>query len=248
MGGAMLRRWVETTKFDFTVIDPQAQELPSSVHHTTLEALDQRRFDAIIVGIKPQLIDEVLPDYSSYLKAEGWVFSMAAGASCARIEASLRCPKVVRIMPNLPALIGQSMSGLFAHSQVSADEKNSAETLARSIGRYLWVKDEDTLDRVTAIAGSGPGYVFEIMRSYVLAAQSLGFSEAQARELVLQTVQASASMAQQSELSLEALRNSVTSKNGTTEAGLAQLRAEQTLEELLKKCTRAAYARAVELR
>lgn len=86
------------------------------------------------------------------------------------------------------------------------------------------------------------------MRSYVLAAQALGFSEAQARELVLQTVQASASMAQQSELSLEELRNCVTSKKGTTEAGLAQLRAEQRLENLLERCTKAAYARALELR
>lgn len=247
MGGAMLQRWVQTTDHHFTVVDPSATELPATVRHCRFEDLD-KGFDAIIVGIKPQLIDEVLPDYVSYLSPKAWVYSMAAGASCQRLAQRLQREAVVRIMPNLPALIGQSMSGLFATSAVSEEQRNTAQELSKAIGQVLWVQDEDTIDKVTAVAGSGPGYVFEIMRCYVQAAQGQGFAPDAARRLVLQTVLGSAQMALQSDLDLEALRNSVTSKNGTTQAGLERLRADQQLETLLEACTQAAYARAVELR
>lgn len=248
MGGAMLERWVQTTQHRFTVVDPGAPSLPQGVEHCSPDALEKRQFDAIIVGIKPQMIDSVLVNYAGQLAEDGWVFSMAAGASCARIEAALHCPAVVRIMPNLPALIGESMSGLFATQAVSSAQREAAHDLAKAIGPCLWVQEEDLIDRVTAVAGSGPGYVFEIMRNYVDAATALGFAPEQAKALVLQTVLGSVKMALQSELSLEELRNSVTSKKGTTEAGLERLRAQQTLEKLLQDCTQAAYARAVELR
>lgn len=248
----MLQRWVQTTDHHFTVVDPSAKELPAKVRHCGFEELQEdpgvKGFDAIIVGIKPQLIDEVLPDYAAYLSPQAWVYSMAAGASCQRLAQRLQCDAVVRIMPNLPALIGQSMSGLFATSEVTQEQRNTAQELSKAIGQVLWVQDEDTIDKVTAVAGSGPGYLFEIMRSYVQAAQALGFDPAAARRLVLQTVLGSAQMALQSDLDLEELRNSVTSKNGTTQAGLERLRADQHLDTLLQACTQAAYTRAVELR
>lgn len=248
MGKAMLDRWVETTEHAFTVVDPGAKNLPAKVRHATQKELSDEPFDAIIVGIKPQMINEVLPPFKANLAPGGWVFSMAAGAAWQRFELCLGCSCVVRIMPNLPALIGESMSGLFASPDVNQTQRDTAQALAAAIGPYLWVEQEDTLDRVTAVAGSGPGYVFEIMRSYVDAAEKLGFERSQARTLVLQTILGSAKMAMQSDLSLEDMRNSVTSKNGTTQAGLEQLRADAKLAELLNHCTQAAYARAVELR
>lgn len=248
MGKAMLDRWAQTTDHAFTVVDPAAQDLPPNVQHLSLQALGNAQFDAIIVGIKPQMIDSVLGDYKANLAAGGWVFSMAAGASWTRFEPCLGTKAVVRIMPNLPALIGQSMSGLFASDDVTAAQRDTAQALAAAIGPYLWVDAEDTLDRVTAVAGSGPGYVFEIMRSYVDAAVALGFDREQARTLVLQTILGSAQMAMQSDLSLEEMRNSVTSKNGTTQAGLEKLRSGERLAQLLDDCTQAAYARAVQLR
>lgn len=248
MGGAMLHRWAQTTSHSFTVVDPTATSLPNSVEHRTFEALGDSTFDALIVGIKPQLIDTILPDYQKHVSPQGWVYSMAAGASCERLSKCLSTPAVVRIMPNLPALIGQSMSGLFATPAVTAPQKEVAQALAGAIGQWIWVKDEDTIDRVTAVAGSGPGYVFELIRCYIEAAQQLGFEPDAARELVLQTVLGAAQMALKSEQSLEALRESVTSKNGTTQAGLEKLRDQKRLEGLLRDTIQAAYARAVELR
>ena len=110
------------------------------------------------------------------------------------------------------------------------------------------VADEDALDRVTAVAGSGPGYVFEIARSYVEAAVEAGFTEDEATSMVLGTMQGTIAMAQQSDLSLEDLRNSVTSKNGTTEAGLNALNGQGKLSTLMSDTVQAAYRRAVELR
>ena len=108
--------------------------------------------------------------------------------------------------------------------------------------------DEDELDRVTAVAGSGPGYAFEIARCWIEAAIKLGFSPETARELVLNTLGGSIELAMTSEQSAEALRNSVTSKNGTTEAGLKALTEDSKLEELFESTVKAAYQRAVELR
>ncbi|MCI4646367.1 MAG: hypothetical protein MRY64_16420 [Hyphomonadaceae bacterium] len=115
-------------------------------------------------------------------------------------------------------------------------------------GELVWVETEDGLDRVTAIAGSGPGYVFEIARCYVEAACKLGFSEEQARTLVLGTMAGAIDMAATSPNSLADLRNAVTSKAGTTEAGLNALNGSGALSTLLEATTRAAYERAVDLR
>ena len=116
-------------------------------------------------------------------------------------------------------------------------------------GTAITVDAEDKLDRVTAVAGSGPGYVFEIARTYVAAAQELGFSAQEARAMVLGTMAGTVAMAQADEAGdLEALRNSVTSKGGTTAAGLDALNGDDTLTRLMRSTLQAAYDRAVELR
>jgi pyrroline-5-carboxylate reductase len=115
-------------------------------------------------------------------------------------------------------------------------------------GTFVWVDSEDGLDRVTAIAGSGPGYVFELARTYVQAATALGFSEDQARSLVLGTLAGTIEMAQSSNRSLATLRDNVTSKNGTTEAGLKALNGDNALTDLMSAAVHAAYARATEMR
>jgi len=115
-------------------------------------------------------------------------------------------------------------------------------------GKVIEVSDEDALDRFTAIAGSGPGYVFELARTYTMAAMELGFDEAEARAMVLGTIEGTIAMASADDTPLEELRNSVTSKGGTTAAGLAALNADGQLTDLLSNTAKAAYDRAVELR
>ncbi len=207
-----------------------------------------RAFDLVIVAVKPQILDAVLPDYAPRLAEGGFVASIAAGCSIARLRGLANGAPIVRVMPNLPAAIGQGVSGLCADEAVTAQQRDAIGQLMSATGKTLWVEDEDKLDRLTAIAGSGPGYVFEIARSYVAAAEELGFSAADARQMVLGTMAGTVAMAQQSGESLEELRNSVTSKNGTTAAGLAALNSGHELDQLMHATLGAAYRRAVELR
>jgi pyrroline-5-carboxylate reductase len=249
MGGALLGRWVKSPEWSFTVVDPMAQDLPDDVRlFRDRDELGSELFDLVIVAVKPQLIDAVLPGYEQYLGAAGCVGSIAAGCSVARLHSALGDVSVIRIMPNLPASIGQGVSGLFAGPKCTPAQRNGVESLMQQTGTTVWVDEEDALDRVTAVAGSGPGYVFEIARTYIEAAEALGFTTAQARALVLDTMAGAVEMARRSDESVETLRNSVTSKNGTTQAGLDALNGDGTLTELMRRTTRAAYDRAVELR
>ena len=261
MGAALLSQWqAEAEKsfpdYRFVVIDPAAQPTPDALQsaktgpiflNTPPEPHDCA-FDLVILAVKPQVLDLVAPLYVDRLAPGGFVASIAAGSSIARLQSLIGGAPVVRIMPNLPAAIGAGASGLCADPSVSPEQRNIADALMRAVGSVVWVDDEDQLDRLTAIAGSGPGYMFEIARAYVAAATELGFSPEAAKQLVLDTLAGTIEMARQSELSLEDLRESVTSKNGTTAAGLAALNGEGELDRLFQATLTAAYARAVALR
>ncbi len=249
MGGALLKAWAKNTDHSFTVADPAKPALPKNVAQvSSADELDGDMFDYLIVALKPQLIDTVLPDYLPYLADDGVISSIAAGYSAGRLTEQAPGRSVIRIMPNLPAMIAKGVSGLYAHGSVTETASRDIEELALCSGKVVWVDNEDMLDRLTAVAGSGPGYVFEILRSYVEAAMAMGFNEEDAKTLVLGTVQGTLEMALQSDLSLEQLRNNVTSKGGTTAAGLKALNGEEDFSALIRDTLDAAYKRAVELR
>jgi pyrroline-5-carboxylate reductase len=249
MGGALMAQWSNAKHATFTIVDPAMDEAP---HGVTLKSssseLDEHVFDIIIVAIKPQLIDKVLPEYKARLSVNGVLASIAAGCSVSRLQIAMGDVPVIRIMPNLPSEIGKGVCGLFASPKVEAHQRSAIENLMTLAGTAIWVEDEDGLDRITAIAGSGPGYVFEIARTYVHAAVELGFSQEEARALVLGTLSGTIAMAQSSDQTLEVLRDNVTSKNGTTHAGLVALNGDETLTKLMKATTQAAYKRAIEMR
>ena len=248
MGGALLSQWVGSGD-DYTIVDPGLDVAPDGVELVKERAaLGDRRFDIAVVAIKPQLVDEILPDYVDHLSDDGFALSIAAGCSIDRLRRVLGGKPVVRVMPNLPAAIGQGVSGLCASGDISQAQQTAATRLMERAGTVVLVDSEDKLDRVTAVAGSGPGYVFEIARAYVAAAMDLGFTLDEARSLVLGTMAGGVAMARDSDLTLAELRNSVTSKNGTTQAGLGALNGDDGLSERLRATVDAAYARAVELR
>jgi len=249
MGGALLKAWAENTDHQFTVADPADPQLPDNVSQVgSAGELGETMFDYLIVALKPQLIDTVLPDYLPYLAPAGVISSIAAGYSAEKLAAHAPGRAVIRIMPNLPAMISKGVSGLYAHGDVPDNATGEIEQLALCSGEIVWVESEDMLDRQTAVAGSGPGYVFEMLRAYIEAAEDLGFSAQDARTLVLGTVRGTLEMAQQSDRSLEELRNSVTSKGGTTAAGLNALNGGGEYYDLIRATLQAAYERAVELR
>jgi pyrroline-5-carboxylate reductase len=249
MGSSLLRRWTNIETAHFTVIDPISDFSHPKVRKLRDgDGLGDEMFDLIIVAVKPQLIDTIIPGYLSHLSASGTAVSIAAGYSTNRLQSLANGRSVIRIMPNMPASVGKGMSGVFATPAASVDHLQHVLTLMRATGDVIQVDTEDGLDRFTAIAGSGPGYVFEIARAYTQAAMDLGFDAATAKRLVLGTLSGAVEMAVSTGDDLDDLRNSVTSKAGTTEAGLNALNGDDGLTQRLQATTRAAYDRAVELR
>ncbi|WP_417321457.1 pyrroline-5-carboxylate reductase family protein [Erythrobacter aureus] len=249
MGSALLSQWMQGPEA-ITVVDPVGSEVPDGVALIADRAeIADRKFDLIVAAVKPQLIDDILADYADMLAPGGYVLSIAAGYSAARLSRLMGDAPVIRTMPNLPAAIGRGVSGICAGPHAGDDHIAHAQDFMGRAGTTVTVDSEERLDRVTAVAGSGPGYVFEIARAYTEAAMAQGFDEEEARAMVLGTIGGAIAMASEPGApSLEDLRNSVTSKGGTTAAGLNALNGDGGLSTRLHDTLKAAYDRAVELR
>lgn len=249
MGGALLQYW-NLGPDNFTIVDPALEIAPDNVRLcAAIDDLGDQHFDVTIVAVKPQMIDKVLPAYKAHIATDGYLLSMAAGTGAARLSKLAGDVPVIRVMPNLPAAVGQGVSGLFAQDAISPAQADHAMSMMDRTGTVISVDSEDRLDRVTAVAGSGPGYVFELARAYVAAAIEMGFSESEARRMVLGTMAGAVAMARDDGApGLEELRNSVTSKGGTTAAGLEALNGDAAMSHKFRETLQAAYNRAIELR
>ncbi len=246
MGSALLTAWLQRGGIDATIVDPGLQNAPpgtqSLVSH---EDLGNQKFDLIVIAVKPQMTGTVLPAYQGQL-ADGGVFvSIVAGTARQTLMGLVKAP-VIRIMPNLPALIGK---GVTAICRLGATEAQVIvlEKLLAANGSTVLVDTEDDIDRFTAVAGSGPAYMFEVLRTYTDAAIGAGFDPEVARRLTVETMLGAAALARDSSDDFATLRNNVTSKAGTTEAGLNELRAGDDLAGRFDRTINAAFARAKEL-
>ena len=249
MGGALLDRWSDKLDWSFTLVDPGTPNVPADVTHvSTLSELERASFDGVIIAVKPQILDDAISGIERCLSRAAFVVSIVAGVPTSRLEGIIGPRPIIRAMPNMPVSIGRGMTGLYGNSLVKPSLRWTIDGLFKPTGEVQWVEEEDTIDRFTAIAGSGPGYVFELLRGYTAAAQALGFSEEDSERLAQQTVRGAVELAIQSSSSAEELRDAVTSKRGTTEAGLNVMRGELGFESLLREGTEAAYQRAIELR
>jgi len=180
--------------------------------------------DIVVWAVKPQAFEAAaapcLGNVDSALQ-----LSVMAGVRSAAIVAATGSERVVRAMPNTPALIGQGIAGLFARPAVTDDDRIDAEGLLASTGELIWVGEESALDAVTALSGSGPAYVFLLLEALLDAGRQMGLSAPAARRFAEQTVAGSAALAAASSESPAELRRNVTSPGGTTEAALAVLEA-----------------------
>jgi pyrroline-5-carboxylate reductase len=204
--------------------------------------------DVIVLAVKPQILSSVAKSAAALIQQKkSLVVSIAAGISQHSLSQWLGADTaIVRCMPNTPALVLTGATALHANTKVTAEQRNLAENIMRSVGIALWVKDESELDAVTAISGSGPAYYFLLMEAMEKAALELGLSEATARLLVQQTALGAAKIALESSESPEKLRKRVTSPGGTTQ------RAIETFEqggftELVSKALHAARDRSIEM-
>ncbi len=201
--------------------------------------------DVIVWAIKPQLFKEAAAPVAP-LTQNALHLSVAAGVTSASIATWLDTERIVRAMPNTPALIGQGITGLFARQGVSSADRALVESVVGVTGASLWLDEEAKLDAVTAISGSGPAYVFYFLEAMVQAAQAMGLTADQARSLATHTFAGSTSLAMASTEPLGTLRERVTSKGGTTYAALTHLENHRT-RTIFIEAMQAAQTRAAEL-
>ena len=200
--------------------------------------------DVVLLAVKPQDFESL--NIADDLKEDAIVISIMAGVSMRKIRTVLNDHgPIVRVMPNLPALIGKGVSGFFA-SNLSPDQKQTVESILKTLGLAVEVKEEDDIDKITALSGSGPAYVFYFLESLRDAAVDLGLDKQTAENLALETLLGSAEYFKNGTSSLEELRERVTSKGGTTEKALQVLH-NCGFKESLAQATKAAYERAKEL-
>ena len=202
--------------------------------------------ELLVLAVKPQQMKEAVAPLTGKL-GNAVVVSIAAGLDLVTLSRFLGGHrKVVRCMPNTPALIGAGITGLCALPQVTPAERDTADLLLKAVGSTVWIADEDKMDGVTALSGSGPAYVFLFIEALQQAAADLGFTPEQGRQLAIETVQGAAALAAQSSDPASLLRKRVTSKGGTTEAAL-QMMAEKGVKEGIIAGVKAAEARGREL-
>jgi len=216
------------------------------VHVSTAPDAMMQRSDVLVLAVKPQDMKAALASIASFSK-EKLIVSVAAGIRIATLSRWLGGHRrIVRCMPNTPALIGAGISGLFASADVSAEEKQRAESILRAVGEVVWMPEERLLDPVTAVSASGPAYVFWFIEQLAASAVKLGIPKDAALKMAKQTVLGSALLASQSAESPETLRKNVTSKGGTTEAAL-KVFDEAKLAEHFARAVAAASKRGEEL-
>jgi pyrroline-5-carboxylate reductase len=201
--------------------------------------------DLVVWAVKPQVFKEAALPVAEFTK-EALHLSVAAGIRSDSIARWLQTDRVVRSMPNTPALVGQGITGLFARPGVTAQDQSLIEQVLKSTGEFLWVQQESDLDTVTALSGSGPAYVFYFLEAMTEAGVRMGLPEAQAYHLAKATFGGATHLARQSTESPEVLRQRVTSKGGTTYAALTSM-ADDHVKEAFVKAMLAAQKRAGEL-
>ena len=202
--------------------------------------------DVVVLAVKPQAMKVVCEAIRPHLQPGQLVVSIAAGITCASMNNWLGAQPIVRCMPNTPALLRQGVSGLFATAQVSTEQRQQAEQLLSAVGIALWLDEEQQLDAVTAVSGSGPAYFFLLIEAMTAAGEKLGLPRETAAQLTLQTALGAAHMAVASDVDAAELRRRVTSPAGTTEAAIKSFQADG-FEALVEKALGAAAHRSAEM-
>jgi len=199
----------------------------------------------IVLAVKPQLLHEISKALAPLIRDQ-LVISIAAGVRATDLARWCKTDAIVRVMPNTPSLIRSGMSGLFALSAVSAEQRDQAQKIMAAVGETIWLQDEEMLDAVTAISGSGPAYVFYMIEALQQAALDMGFNAEASRHLAQTTFLGASKLAVASEDDVNVLRSRVTSKNGTTERALLSLDANHVAANI-GKAAKAAQARSREM-
>jgi pyrroline-5-carboxylate reductase len=237
MGGAMLQGWLASgiDPAAFVVVDPYAKDLPAGVGTTA-----NGRFNIALLAIKPQMFPELAADFEALLAPDALVISILAGTRIEALQAKLPGRTITRLMPNLAAALGKSPLGLFPLH-------DGMDQILVPLGSTFWLDNEEQMDAVTALAGSGPAFVYRFIDALAAGGAKLGLDREQALGLAIAMVEGAAQLAAQSDADPQDLARRVTSPGGTTAAGLAVLDDNAALEHLIEATLAAARDRGVEL-
>ncbi len=254
MTGAMLRRWLDTASLPADSVravtrsrssaDRVAAEFGVQASTDACEAI--RWADLVLLGIKPQQVGDVLPGWADHVPPGQVWLSVLAGTTTARLQALLGPhAAVVRLMPNTPVRLGLGATAVVWPTALAAASRAQIQELLRVLGEVIALR-EDRIDAFTAIAGSGPAYVFLFIEALSAAAEALGFSASEAQQMAVGVVRGASQMATEDPRSAAALRAEVTSPGGMTQAAIAEFEA-RGWPAVVADATQAAVARAREL-
>jgi pyrroline-5-carboxylate reductase len=251
MGGAMLGGWLAQgiSPQAITVIDPaMPQSFKDKGVRVEASAPAGMVADVLILAVKPQVLDAVLPSVASLAGPDTVTVSVVAGQTIATIAQALGGERaVIRTMPNTPALVRRGITVACPNASVTPLQRGRIDGLLSAIGKVEWVADEKLIDAVTAVSGSGPAYVFHLVEAMEAAGIKAGLPKELAAVLARETVSGAGELLTQSELPPSRLRENVTSPKGTTAAALEVLMGEGGMTPLMEKAVAAAHRRAIEL-
>jgi len=259
MGGAILTAWLGAedrdllTCSDLYVQDPsppaETRELLAKYNVEITAVADlPKPPELVMVGVKPQIITPVLEELAPRLDGESLVLSVAAGKTLEDLARSLPAKTpIVRAMPNTPIMVQAGMCALIGNEHVSTKQRDLLDQLLAPTGSVAWLEQEQHMDAVTALSGSGPAYLFWLTQCMVEAGIKAGLDEELALTLAKNTVYGAGKLMMHSELPPQTLRENVTSKGGTTAAALDVLMDESGLEPLIRSAIEAAVKRSKEL-
>jgi pyrroline-5-carboxylate reductase len=253
MASALIGGLIEklTIPANIHVIDPNQaalSKMESEFGVSTALSIDATlaQMDVIILSVKPQQMRDVIAALAPFLSSQ-LILSIAAGIRATDISRWLNgYNKIVRTMPNTPALIGMGITGLVALPGVDQIQKQAAQDIMQAVGSIVWLEDEGLIDAVTAVSGSGPAYVFYFIEAMQQAAIELGLNEEQGTQLAIATFNGAAQLALRSNEPVAVLRERVTSKGGTTYAALCSME-ESGIQAAIVKAIKAAAVRGKEL-
>ena len=247
--GGLIAKGADARSISVIEMSPAAREKLGArypVHLSTAPDAALQGAEVLVLAVKPQDMKAALASVSGFSKQK-LIVSIAAGITLKTLTRWLDGHrKIVRCMPNTPALIGAGITGLYASPEVEKNEKEKAETILRAVGEVVWMPEERLLDPVTAVSASGPAYVFWFIEQLAASAEQLGIPKDAALKMAKQTVLGAAQLAASSEKDPSQLRSDVTSKGGTTEAAL-KVFDEAKLAEHFARAIAAASKRGEEI-
>ena len=247
--GGLLQKGYAAAEFSVVEVDPSARDRLSDRFGVSTRAEPGPEVvasDIILLAVKPQQLNTAARNLLPVLKAQ-LVVSIAAGIRTADLSRWLGgYTRIVRAMPNTPALVLAGASALYATASVTTEERQAATAILGAVGSTLWVEREELMDAVTAVSGSGPAYVFYFIEALDQAGRELGLNAADARQLALDTFLGAARLARDSTEEPALLRERVTSRGGTTERALRSMEASR-LKQLIVEAVAYAAERSREL-